>query len=85
MENTKNTKWLVQSGKDVVNLHRYGLTKEEATSLEKELKESGHKHVRVRREDPHYPSWPQEFDAEKEERIRLIREAKQKKNEKSND
>jgi hypothetical protein len=77
MENTKNTKWLVQSGKDVVNLHQHGLTKEEATSLEKELKEKGHKHVRVRREDPYHPSWPQEFDAEKEERIRLIKEAKQ--------
>lgn len=76
MENTKNTKWLVQSGKDVVNLHQYGLTKEQAITLEKELKDKGFKYVRVRREDPHHPSWPYEFDAEKEERIRLVKEAK---------
>ena len=84
MVKPKETKWLVQSGKDVVDLCGYGLTKEQADNLKTKLKSEGHKHVRVRKEDPNYPSWPLEFDAEHEERIKAVKE-KQPKNEEGKD
>lgn len=85
MKKPKETKWLVQSGKDVVELRDSGLTKEQADTLVAKLKTEGHKHVRARKEDPYHPSWPLEFDAEKQERLQLAKEKRQQQNEDSQD
>lgn len=55
-------KFLVCYGEKIVELHKHGLDKEEATTIAQSLMAKGLKNVRVRMEDPNHPSWPLNFD-----------------------
>jgi hypothetical protein len=59
-----NKTYLVCHGENVVELDRFGLSKEEANQEASKLMGQGYKNVRVRLEDPLYPSWPLNFDAQ---------------------
>lgn len=54
--------FLICYGEDVVELHKAGMTKENATLEAHKLMGQGYKNVRVRMEDPHHPTWPLNFD-----------------------
>jgi hypothetical protein len=54
--------FIVCYGEKVVELHKAGLDKEEATQEAKSLMVKGFKNVRVRAEDPIHPTWPLSFD-----------------------
>lgn len=66
-------KWLVQSGEEVVELHGSGLSFERAKEMCEQLNKLNLKGVRYRREDAIHPTWPMEFDYEKEERLEAQR------------
>jgi hypothetical protein len=59
-----NKTYIVCHGEKVVELDRFGLNKEEAHLEAARLMAHGYKNVRVRLEDPLYPSWPLNFDAQ---------------------
>jgi hypothetical protein len=59
-----NKTYIVCHGENVVELDRFGLTKEEANQEANRLMGQGYKNVRVRLEDSLYPSWPLNFDAQ---------------------
>jgi hypothetical protein len=59
-----NKTYIVCHGENVVELDRFGLSKEEANQEASKLMGRGYKNVRVRLEDPLYPSWPLNFDAQ---------------------
>jgi hypothetical protein len=59
-----NKTYIVCHGENVVELDRFGLSKEEANQEASKLMGLGYKNVRVRLEDPLYPSWPLNFDAQ---------------------
>jgi hypothetical protein len=59
-----NKTYIVCHGENVVELDRFGLSKEEANQEASKLMGQGYKNVRVRLEDPLYPSWPLNFDAQ---------------------
>jgi hypothetical protein len=61
---TKDKTFIVCYGDKVVELHAYGLSKEEATLESEKLTGQGRNNVRIRLEDPVYPSWPLNFDAQ---------------------
>jgi hypothetical protein len=82
MSTNKQKTWLVQTGKIIVELESSGLSYDAAINLVNELTDKGYSDVRMREECPYCPTWPLEFDAERDERVQ---EAKQKKNEKSSD
>lgn len=54
--------FLVCYGEKVVESHKAGLSKEEATYEADKLMGQGRKNVRVRMEDPIHPTWPLNFD-----------------------
>ena len=60
----KTKTFIVSYGEKVVELHRYGLSHEEAQMEAGKLTVWGHKNVRIRLEDPIHPSWPLNFDAQ---------------------
>ena len=60
----KEKTYLVCHGEQIVELDRFGMSKEEANQEAQRLMAYGHKNVRVRLEDPLYPSWPLNFDAQ---------------------
>jgi hypothetical protein len=62
--NESNNSYLVCHGEKVVELDRFGLSKEEANQEASRLMAQGYKNVRVRLEDPLHPSWPRNFDAQ---------------------
>jgi hypothetical protein len=51
-------------GEKIVELDRFGMSKEEANQEAQRLMAHGYKNVRVRLEDPLHPSWPLNFDAQ---------------------
>jgi hypothetical protein len=59
-----NKTYIVCHGENVVELDRFGLSKEEANQEASKLMGQGYKNVRIRLEDPLYPSWPLNFDAQ---------------------
>jgi hypothetical protein len=59
-----NKTYIVCHGEKVVELHKHGLSKEEAEMEASKLMGQGYKNVRVRMEDPIHPSWPLNFDAQ---------------------
>jgi hypothetical protein len=59
-----NKTYIVCHGENVVELDRFGLSKEEANQEAQRLMANGYKNVRVRLEDPLHPSWPLNFDAQ---------------------
>lgn len=59
-----NKTYIVCHGDKVVELDRFGLSKEEAGLEAHKLMGQGYKNVRVRLEDPIHPSWPLNFDAQ---------------------
>jgi hypothetical protein len=54
--------FLVCYGEKVVELYKAGLDKGAAELEAHKLMGQGYKNVRVRMEDPHYPTWPLNFD-----------------------
>jgi hypothetical protein len=58
--------FLICYGEDVVELHKAGLDKDAATLEAHKLMGQGYKNVRIRMEDPHYPTWPLNFDMQEE-------------------
>ena len=56
------TSFLVCYGEKIVELHKAGMVKESAELEANKLMGQGYKNVRVRMEDPHYPTWPLNFD-----------------------
>lgn len=59
--------YLVCYGNDKVELHKAGLTLEEANIEADLIGQKGKKNVRIRMEDPSHPTWPLHFDAERSE------------------
>ena len=58
--------FIVSYGNKVVELHKSGISLEEANHEADILSKSGVRHVRVRMEDPIHPTWPLNFDYESE-------------------
>jgi hypothetical protein len=59
-----NKTYIVCHGEKIVELDRFGMSKEEANQEAQRLMAHGYKNVRVRLEDPLHPSWPLNFDAQ---------------------
>ena len=59
-----NKTYIVCHGDKIVEPDGFGLSKEEANQEASKLMGQGYKNVRVRLEDPLYPSWPLNFDAQ---------------------
>jgi hypothetical protein len=59
-----NKTYIVCHGDKIVELDRFGMSKEDANQEAQRLMAYGHKNVRVRLEDPIHPSWPLNFDAQ---------------------
>jgi len=59
-----NKTYIVCRGEKIVELHAFGLSKEEAILESEKLTGQGYKNVRVRMEDPVHPTWPLNFDAQ---------------------
>lgn len=57
-----NPSFLVCYGEKIVEPYAHGLSKEDAEMDAGKLMGQGYKNVRVRMEDPHYPTWPLNFD-----------------------
>jgi hypothetical protein len=60
--NESNKTYIVCHGDKVVELHGFGLEKDEAQLEANKLMGQGYKNVRIRMEDPNHPSWPLNFD-----------------------
>lgn len=58
----KDKTHLVSYGDPVIELYAHGLSEAQAKNESDSLQSRGYRHVRIREEDPMYPTWPKYFD-----------------------